>query len=109
MSANVRRWALVAMASAALVGCGKKETMPERFPGPWKTGENERLTKLFDANKVTCASPHWRTYHNEPSTELLVYCSTDGKTWNAYLVWGSIKKVMGPLDPFADIPPPSKQ
>jgi len=109
MGARLFRWALGAMACVALVGCGKKETMVERFPGPWKSGENERLAKLLAANKVTgCDAPHWRTYHNEPSTELLVYCSPDGKTWTAWLVWGSIKQVVGPAEPFADIPPPAQ-
>lgn len=109
MGASLFRWALLgALASVALTACGKKETMAERFPGPWQSSVNERLNKLLAANNVTgCETPHWRTYHNEPSTELLVYCSPDGKTWTAWLVWGSIKKVMGPTEPFADVPPPA--
>ena len=31
--------------------------------------------------------------------EYLVYCTQDGKTWTAYLVWASIKKIMGPYPP----------
>ena len=108
MGANLFRWALGAMASVALAGCGKKEPIVERYPGPWQSGENQRLTKLLAANNVTgCDTLYWRTYHNEPSTELLVYCTPDGKTWTAWFVWGSIKKVAGPIEPFAEIPPPS--
>ena len=109
MATGVFRWALLgALASVTLAACGKKETMAERFPGPWQSSKNERLAKLLAANNVTgCEAPYWRTYHDEPSTELLVYCSTDGKTWTAWLIWGSIKKVMGPTEPFADIPPPN--
>ncbi len=31
--------------------------------------------------------------------EYMVHCSRDGSTWTAYIVWPSINKVQGPLQP----------
>lgn len=107
MRVKVWNWALAAAVSVTLAGCGKKETMVERYPGPWQSSENARLRKVLEANKATgCETLYWRTYHNEPTTDYLVYCSPDGKTWTAWLVWTSIKQVVGPTDVFPDIAPP---
>lgn len=101
------RWMLAAMTVAALAGCGKKETMVQRYPGPWQSGEHARISKVLAASNATgCDTLYWRTYHNEPGTDYLVYCTQDGKTWTAWLVWTSIKKAMGPTEVFAEIPPP---
>lgn len=68
---------LVFIASAAVAA--------EPYPGPWRDLDLG-LTRALIANKVAgCGSAQSRLSATKPG-EHLVYCSSDGKRWTAYLV-----------------------
>lgn len=79
--------------------------LQERYPGPWKDDFNGSISKALAQNSVRgCGEFKYRESRMNRG-EYLVYCTRDGSNWIAYLVWTSSKKVTGPHQVSAAIPP----
>lgn len=104
-----RLYRLVAFFVAlSLGGCGDEKTFAEHYPGPWKNEPKVELVKLLVAQSARgCGEFWWRTRDGETGryAEYLVYCSPDGKTWRAWLLWPATGKATGPTG-IGDGPPP---
>ncbi|CAB5720004.1 Uncharacterised protein [Delftia tsuruhatensis] len=80
-------------------------TLQERYPGPWRDDFNLPISKALAQNSVRgCGEFKYRPSSRDKG-EFLVYCTRDGKSWVAYLVWAPIAKVTGPHQVSAAIPP----
>ncbi|MGY6127027.1 hypothetical protein ACW9YV_16505 (plasmid) [Paraburkholderia strydomiana] len=74
-------------------------TVAERYPAPWHDDFNLEISKSLAWNKVQgCGEFKYRASSRDKD-EYLVYCTANGSTWTAYLVWTAIHKVTGPLKP----------
>ncbi|WP_313233984.1 hypothetical protein [Delftia acidovorans] len=80
-------------------------TLQQRYPSPWRDDFNLPISKALAQNSVRgCGEFKYRPSSRDKG-EFLVYCTRDGKSWVAYLVWAPIAKVTGPHQVSADIPP----
>lgn len=98
--------ALTALLSMA--GCKDEKSFAEHYPGPWKDEPKIELVRLLVAQGARgCGEFWWRTRDGETGqhAEYLVYCSRDGKTWKAWLLWPGTGKASGPTG-IEDGPPP---
>mgnify|MGYP007022264338 CR=1 FL=1 len=95
-------------AQFALIGCGKSDpppspkpelTLAERYPGPWVSDVDLAITRALIRNNVSGCGQYKYRSSSQNSGEYLVYCSRDGETWTAYIVWPNVEKAMGPLAP----------
>ena len=77
----------------------------ERYPGPWRDDFNASISKTLAKNSVRGCGEFKYRLSSKDKDEYLVYCSRDGKSWVAYLVWISIAKITGPHQISASIPP----
>jgi hypothetical protein len=75
------------------------QSLAERYESTRRTDFHTAITQALVANNVRgCGEYKYRESRTDEG-EYLVYCTQDGKTWTAYLVWASIKKIMGPYPP----------
>lgn len=97
---------LVYVATLAALSIAHAEIpLQERYPGPWRDDFNASISKALAQNSVRgCGEFKYRESKMNRG-EYLVYCTRDGSNWVAYLVWASIKKVTGPHQVSAAIPP----
>lgn len=91
-----KRHAFTAILAALAAGCAPAAPS---YPAPWRdTGPVFwEIAKTFGAKGITgCGEFYYRTANGaEDPGEALVYCTADGKTWDAYLVFyrtGSVLK-----------------
>jgi hypothetical protein len=76
------------------------------FPTPWRRDANPELIRTLAKNGVKgCGDFAWKSRPSQ-SSEYLVYCTRDGRTWSAWLAWTAAEKVMGPYAPDPGVPPP---
>ncbi len=74
----------------------KDMSLQEFYPPPWHSEFNLGITRALIKNKVRgCGEYHYRSRYDWDQ-EYLVYCSRDGKSWTAYLVWPLIGAVGRP-------------
>ena len=76
-----------------------KESMSEKYPGPWKSAFNIDITKALSKNKIRGCGEYKYRKSAKFSNEYLVRCSSDSKKWSSYLVWPLINEVQGPFKP----------
>ena len=100
----MRRW-IAALIVAALAGCGG--TDEPIYSGAWRTGGPEfmGIAKTLAAAGITgCGEFHYKMAGGRTdSGDALVYCTADGKKWDAYMVFYKIDRVHRTT---ADDPPP---
>jgi hypothetical protein len=93
---------------ASLTGCYEQRPFAEQYPGPWKDDVKIELVKLLIAQHAQgCGELWWRTRDGKTGkfAEYLVYCTSDGKEWTAWLLWPGINSATGPSG-ISDGPPP---
>lgn len=74
-----------------------------RFPGPWIETYNIDIASTLAKKNITgCGDFHYRVAYNSTS-EFLVACTRDGKTWLAYTVFPNIGTVL-PMLGRSDMP-----
>lgn len=71
-------------------------SLNERYPGPWREGFNQSITKTLAAKRVGGCGQYKYRKSARDGEEYLVYCTSDGRNWSAYLVWPAIEEVTGP-------------
>ena len=77
----------------------QKLSMAQRYPGPWINDVTPEIAQALVKNNITdCGALKYRS-SSVDSGEYLVYCSPDGSSWRAYIVWIPINKVEGPFIP----------
>jgi hypothetical protein len=92
--------ALAAYSAVAAADLGRD------YPGPWKRDAQPQLTRtLAKAGARGCGDYAWRQ-HASQSSEFLVYCTRDGRTWSAWLAWTAADRVMGPYPADPALPAP---
>lgn len=75
------------------------QSLAERYESTWRTDFHTGITQALIANNVRgCGEYQYRESRTDKG-EYLVYYTQEGKTWTAYLVWASIKKILGPYPP----------
>lgn len=91
----------------SLVGCSKDEpaSLAEEYPGEWQENSVSIARTLVKNNVRGCGYMFFKQRYDN-SHQYLVYCSRDGKIWNAYIVWDVIEKVNGPYEQPVTIEPP---
>lgn len=97
---------LVVLVHLSLVGLlilvpstSQAQPLAERYESAWRTDFHTGITQALIANNVRGCGEYKYRESRKDRGEYLVYCTRDGKMWTAYLVWASIKKVMGPYPP----------
>lgn len=100
----------VIAAAAAVMFCTLSlpvsAAMAQDYPAPWKRDAVPALTRTLAKNGVRgCGDFAWRQ-RADGSSEYLVYCTRDGRTWSAWLAWTASEKVQGPYSPDAALPLP---
>lgn len=90
---------------ALTLGAVAETSFSERYPGPWRESANLGISKALVANNVRGCGEYKYRESSRDRGEFLVYCSRDGLSWSAYLVWANINKVTGPHQISASIPP----
>jgi hypothetical protein len=99
----------LAFVCMVLAACSQEKPSPALYPGPWKDDANFALVKTLVANKVGGCREIWyrtRSGDDDGQPEYLVYCTSDGRTWVAWLAWPSRNKITGPNPTYPDIAPP---
>jgi len=106
---NIRKPLLIAAVLIAVVsgvgGCGRTGSraadlsMAEQYPGPWNESFDLEITQALAANRIGgCGQYRFRRHYQTPG-EAIVECTRDGNSWQAYLVFATTGKVMGPYAP----------
>lgn len=96
-------YVLISIGFLNLAGCGNSLDTPlsERYSGSWQEDFNLAITKTFVAKGISDCGQYKFRESSKDRGEYLVYCTSDGNNWTAYLVWPNISEVTGPytLDP----------
>jgi hypothetical protein len=86
-----------------LAGCGtnsgekSKVSLSDQYPGSWTSDFNMEITKALSKNGVGgCGEYEFKVSPNS-SSEYLVRCTRDGKTWTLYQVLTTSGSVSGPF------------
>jgi hypothetical protein len=91
---------------ATLLGCQPESiSIEKRYPGPWRE-PSPPVIKTLLANRVRGCGEFVERKSSVNEGEYLVYCTRDGNTWKAWLVWTVIDKVEGPTELPKEIRPP---
>jgi hypothetical protein len=104
--------AAVAYWSASWLFSGDREAASPRPPvtedylGTWQSNPPNDIIQTLISNDVRgCGEFHYKP-SAQNSGEYLVYCTRDGRTWTAYLVWPDVDRISGPARPDPSISPP---
>jgi hypothetical protein len=71
-------------------------TLAERYPGPWHEEFNADIARALAAKSITGCGQFKFKASSQDSGEYVVYCTRDGESWVAYLVWTKVNEVIGP-------------
>ena len=83
-----------------------RQEITEEYPGGWKSDAPGNIIQTLIANNVRgCGEFHYKQ-SSWNIGEYLVYCTSDGKNWAAYLVWPNVERISGPAHPDPNISPP---
>ena len=82
-------------------GQSQNISLAERYPGPWQEDFNIGITKALASQQIRGCGEYKYRESSKNKGEYLIYCTSDGKRWVAYLVWVNIGKITGPhtIDP----------
>lgn len=72
---------------------------------PWHDPDTA-VTSVLLKNKARGCGEYYYLDHRSSSNQKLVYCTPDGKSWLAYIVWVNIGRMTGPHEPLEGIPAP---
>ncbi|MFZ3585570.1 hypothetical protein ACOI1H_26245, partial [Loktanella sp. DJP18] len=90
------------------VAQAKNQDVAEEYFGAWRSDAPTNLVQTLISNNVRgCGEFHYKP-SSQNSGEYLVYCTPDGHTWTAYLVWPNVHRISGPAEPESSIVPPRK-
>ena len=70
-----------------------------KYEARWNTDFHLGIAKALAKNNITDCGEFKYKARTGSSGEYIVKGTRDGKTWNSYLVWTGIDKVMGPYTP----------
>lgn len=88
-----------------LSGCDQREIpLNERYPAPWREEFHVGITKALASKSIRGCGQYKYRESSKNRNEFLVYCTGDGSTWTAYLVWPSTGGIIGP-----NVPDPTLQ
>ena len=102
----MKKYVLMAVAfgmTLLLVPKGYSSSLNERYPAPWRDEFNMEITRALASSKIRGCGEYKYRESSRNKGEYLVYCTRDGSTWFAYIVWIYSKKVMGPYKPDASL------
>jgi len=71
-------------------------SLNERYPGPWREGFNLSITKALAAKRIGGCGQYKYRKSAKDGEEYLVYCTSDGRNWSAYLVSPATEEITGP-------------
>ena len=91
-------FALSMLALPAAVSAGE-------YVPPWHDPDTA-VTSVLLKNKARGCGEYYYLDHRSSSNQKLVYCTPDGKSWLAYIVWVNIGRMTGPHEPLEGIPAP---
>lgn len=107
--AVARFWRAAALAAAAsLAACSPTDdnpTVATRYGGAWSDVDGD-VAGTLARNAVHGCGEAYQRASTRDQDEYLVYCTGDGATWTAYLVWPKANRVLGPNAPDPTIPGP---
>ncbi|BFM40462.1 hypothetical protein [Synechocystis sp. LKSZ1] len=70
------------------------------YPGPWQTGPQSELDDTIRAHNLKGCSRYQYRQNAQNSIEYLVYCTTEGQSWQGYLMLPGLQKIVaGPFPP----------
>jgi hypothetical protein len=94
-------YALIIFCFINLVGCNNPREIPlsERYSGSWQEEFNIGISKLLVSKKISGCGQYKFRESSIDKNEYLVYCTSDGSNWAAYIVWPNIGEVTGPHTP----------
>jgi len=83
---------------------GNSESAARQYESQWHPEFHKGITQTLAENGIRGCGEYKYKASLKHDNEYVVYCTSDGKNWSAYLVWTSIKKVTGPhrTDPSFD-------
>jgi len=88
---------LLAALGTSHISIADQSEIDAEYPPPFREDFNMEITKVLVKNGVTgCGTYKYRASTKPSDKEYLVYCSRDGKTWTAYMVFIYTGKVLGP-------------
>jgi len=102
MSLLISRYRVVVFLvfSVLIQGCGQppeEKTIDEMYPLPWVERINVDIAKTLVANNIRGCGQYKERKAATSSSEFLISCTRDGKTWKYYLVFTASGDVTGPL------------
>jgi len=109
---NLGALACVAL-SAFLAGC--EPSPDDLYPGPWVEQRSPAIDRVLGSHNVQdCSNLVYRPSNVsdgplDPRGDFLVYCSSDGANWTAYVASPGLardRSLSGPIAVYAEIPPP---
>ena len=111
---RVRGFALV-LWPFVVAGCD--QSPGDRYPDPWIEQLNPGITRVLTGHGVeNCSDVVYRpssasTGPLDPNGEFLIYCSSDGVNWSAWIAFPALardRSLVGPMEIYDDIPPPER-
>ena len=72
---------------------------------PWHDPDMA-VTSVLLKNKARGCGEYFYLDLRSSSNQKLVYCTPDGKSWLAYIVWVNIGRMTGPHEPLEGVPAP---
>ncbi len=111
---RVRGFVLV-LWTFVIAGCD--QSPDDRYPDPWIEQPSPGITRVLTDNGVeNCSNVVYRpssasTGPLDPNGEFLVYCSSDGVNWSAWIAFPALarnRSLVGPMEVYDDIPPPER-
>jgi hypothetical protein len=96
-----------------LAGC--EPSPDDLYPAPWVRERSAAIDRVLSSHNVTgCENIAYRPSDVssgplDPRGVFLIYCSSDGANWAAYIATPSLardRNLTGPFETYAEIPPP---
>ncbi len=95
----IKRIICFVLAGISTIASASDLTLSERYSQPWRDDFHLGITKAFAAKSIRECGQYKFRESSRDKNEFLVYCTRDGRTWKAFIVWPNIGEVMGPYAP----------
>ena len=103
------KWVGDTLKPPAKVGSARQIGLEQLYPLPWRSDFDLPIARSLGKNGVTGCGEFQYRESSQHSREYLVYCTRDGSTWTAYLVWSSTEKIIGPMAPTTEVTLPLRR